>query len=662
MIHLRFAIALLLAAAALTEPALAEPTRPPAASFFQPPEISRVVVSPTGEWIAQLRKNSAGRQMLVVAETAKPSQQRALASFTDADVDGVWWVNERRLVYAASQPGLFIREGGRGVFAVDVDGERPRQIIAWLDDPRATGTNIPTRMLNFEWEFAGTIGDGSDDVLVRRYPRTAAGDVMVGELARVDSTSAVLRSLSIGAPMPAAETLLDGKGTLRIVQIVRGGKARLLWRAPGSDEWKVIDERDELDRRTLRPVALESDNELIVETRIDGDTSSLHSFKLAERKLDPEPIISIKGYDVGDGVKRAGPLGRVIGVHTLAAQPVSAWFETHLAQAQSAVDKALPAGRSNRLVCERCEPGTRLVVRSESDTEPGEWFIFDPKARSLVKLGSERPALADVPQGRRTAHRVAARDGLSMPVWVTHPAGAAPQGPLPTVLLVHGGPWIRGGSLLWSAEAQFFASRGWRVIEPEFRGSTGFGDTHFRAGFKQWGLAMQDDLADALAWAVKERLTDPKKVCIYGTSYGGYAALMGPIRHPQLYRCAASLVGVTDIELMYTATWADLTRDLRRFTMPVLVGDPQRDAAQLAETSPLKRAAEIRVPVLLGQGWEDTRVPREHADKFERAAKAAGVPIERVNYYDEAHGFSLLKHRVDWMNRLEAFFGKAFAD
>jgi dipeptidyl aminopeptidase/acylaminoacyl peptidase len=641
----------------------ARAARPPAIAFAREPAVHSVTMSPSGERMALLIGTPNGRRALAMMDTAKPENSRVLAAFNDADVLQVWWVNDKRLVYSAAEVGEDRMVAGRGIFAVDHDGGGLRQIGAWERQPAArTDTKVAMRMLSYEWEVHSMLQDGSDDIVMRFWPRSAAGEVSdAGHLARVDTHTVVTRNLSADVPAPASVTLLDSKGQVRVVQSFRDGRARLLWKPPGGDDWVVLDDRELFDERALNPVALESDDELIVETRRNGDTAALHTYRLKDRRLDPEAIVALEGYDVGGGLERAGPLGAVLGVHTLADRPVTVWFEPHLAASQAAIDKALPAGRSNVIVCGHCKPGTPLAVYSGSDTEPGEWFLFDPKQRALKRFGSTRPALAGVPQGTRSAHRVAARDGLPLPVWVTHPAGSRRDEPLPTVVLLHGGPWVRGGSLLWDAEAQFFASRGWRVVEPEFRGSTGFGWKHFSAGFKQWGLAMQDDVADAVQWAVKEKLADPKRVCVYGASYGGYAALMGPIRHPELYRCAASHVGVTDIELMYTATWGDLTLESRRYSMPKLVGDPKADAEQLRRTSPLQRVAEIKVPVLLGQGTLDRRVPPEHADKFERAAKAAGVKIERVDFYKSGHGFSTPEEYAEWMDRLEAFFGKAFA-
>jgi len=251
------------------------------------------------------------------------------------------------------------------------------------------------------------------------------------------------------------------------------------------------------------------------------------------------------------------------------------------------------------------------------------------------------------------------RDGLVIPVYVTSPAGSSANDPLPAVMLVHGGPWVRGTDVSWDAEAQFLASRGYRVIQPEFRGSQGYGGNLFRAGWKQWGLAMQDDLVDSVRWAAAQKLVDPARVCIYGSSYGGYAALMGGIASPGVYKCAVSFAGVTDIDLMRDITWSDMSEDYKKYGMSVRVGDPVKDAAQFAATSPLKRVAEIKIPVLLAHGSQDRRVPIEHARKFVSAARDAGVDIEMVDYFDEAHGFFTPSNGTDFYGKLERFLAKS---
>ncbi len=226
------------------------------------------------------------------------------------------------------------------------------------------------------------------------------------------------------------------------------------------------------------------------------------------------------------------------------------------------------------------------------------------------------------------------------------------------VVLVHGGPYVRGRQWGWDSESQFLASRGYLVLEPEFRGSTGYGEAHFRAGWKQWGLAMQDDIADAARWAIAQGLADPQRICIAGASYGGYAALMGLIRDPDLYKCGINWVGVTDIELLYTGSWtrdSDTSDAQKRYGMPALVGDPVKDAAQFAATSPLKQADRLTQPLLLAYGGADLRVPLYHGRKLYDAVRQTNKDVEWVVYDEEAHGWTLVATRLDFWGRVERF-------
>jgi dipeptidyl aminopeptidase/acylaminoacyl peptidase len=225
-------------------------------------------------------------------------------------------------------------------------------------------------------------------------------------------------------------------------------------------------------------------------------------------------------------------------------------------------------------------------------------------------------------------------------------------------VLVHGGPWARGGRGGWEPQAQFLASRGYAVLEPEFRGSSGFGLKHLRAGFKQWGLKMQDDVADGAKWAIAQGIADPQRICIAGASYGGYAALMGLIKDADIFKCGISWAGVTDINLMYSVQWSDIDDVSKRYSMPIMIGDQDQDAAQLKATSPLENAARLKQPLLLAYGGSDRRVPLVHGTKFRDAVKQTNPDVEWVEYPEEGHGWTLLATSVDFWNRVEKFLNK----
>jgi dipeptidyl aminopeptidase/acylaminoacyl peptidase len=220
---------------------------------------------------------------------------------------------------------------------------------------------------------------------------------------------------------------------------------------------------------------------------------------------------------------------------------------------------------------------------------------------------------------------------------------------------------VRGGSWEWDAEAQFLATRGYVVLQPEFRGSTGFGAAHFRAGWQQWGRAMQDDLADAAAWAVKQGWADPKRIGIMGASYGGYATLMGLVRNPDVFRAGVEWAGVTDIELLFTLAESDASEDARRYDMKTLIGDALKDPAAFADVSPLAQAGRIRQPLLMAHGAMDRRVPVAHAAKMHDAVTAKNANVEYVVYPEEAHGWRHEDDSIDFWKRVVAFLDKNLA-
>jgi dipeptidyl aminopeptidase/acylaminoacyl peptidase len=632
----------------------------PIENFTQRPNLSNVSLSPSGERMALTLFNKEGRRMLAVMNLNPLGEAKVVGAFTDADVTRVMWVNDQRLAYEAFQDGPRIKEGGAGTFAVNFDGSNSRQLISWCRSLDNTATTaIRSRVLPYGWFLRSSIDQDGDEVFVERVVKDNIGDAKQIELARLNTSNGEIRSQSYGMPEGAWSWLLDQQREPRVVSAFRGGRTTIHWRDPKSDKWTAVADFDDYADTGFSPILIESDGQVIVGSRHDSDTTALYKFDPATKRMSPESMLTVGGFDLSRGAETDSRTKRLLGWHFTADRPTSYWFDERINAIQRSIDKALPVGRSNRLHCGRCESSRFFVVESRSDRQPGEYFLFDREKASMARIGAAMPWIGEAVQGTRSGHRVTTRDGLSMPVYVTHPVGSQPTTPLPTIVLVHGGPHLRGGTLIWDAEAQFLASRGYRVLQPDFRGSTGYGSQLFKAGWKQWGLAMQDDLVDAVHWATKQGLTDASKVCITGGSYGGYATLMAPIASPGVFKCAASFAGVTDIDLMYAITWSDFSEEYKRFGMPVLVGDRVNDAAQLARTSPLKRVAEIKVPVLLAHGGLDVRVPIKHATEFFDAARSVGVDIERIYYSEEGHGFSDPKNRTDYYTRLEKFFAKS---
>jgi dipeptidyl aminopeptidase/acylaminoacyl peptidase len=628
-----------------------------AADYAHRPDVRGAVVSPSNTHVALLLAGPNGRVVLAVAALADTSQRRVIAAYDDVDIVEVDWVNDRRLVYSAQQPGARIEYDKWGSHAVDLDGQNELHLISARSGSDApTGSQIRTRVLPRGWDYWRPMGDGSDDALVTRWLDGGEQGLRPKVVARVNTRTLELTPLSAGQPEGAKGWWFDAQGRPRVITTDLKDRSALWWRPQPDAAWEKVHEWDSYGGDALNPVALEGDGTLIVASRRQSDLSVLFTYDLKKRQFDPEPLVGVTGFDVNRVVFDRRQQ-RVAGVPVVAQQPTWVWFDEGLARAQASVDKALPAGRSNRLLCGNCIGAERFVVHSASDRQPSVYYLFDLKAGKLAPLLSARPWINEASQGRRSFHRVTARDGLSLPVVVTHPPAVPAGQPAPTVVLVHGGPWVEGATTLWDAEPQFLATRGYRVLEISYRGTTGLGWNHYRSSWGEYGLSMQDDLEDGLLWAVREKLTDPDRVCIYGASYGGYAALMGPVRHPGRYRCAVSHVGVTDLSLMFSGNWTDVSIAGRNYGYKRMIGDPEKDAEKLRRQSPVNRVAEIKVPVLVAQGRHDRRVTPEHADRFVSAARAAGVQIERVDY-EEGHGFAEPESQADFWQRLDSFLAR----
>ena len=638
---------------AVTSPA-AEP--PAVADFFRRAAFVNMVMAPNGQAIAALAAGPSGRVGLAVIDLRDLSRTKNVATFGDADVLDVRWVNDERLVFNVTNRRLpYGEQIGSGLFAIDREGkEAVRRLVQREWDDVRQSTNIVDRSLPPNHALHSLLRDGSNDVIVQRYTFSNAGPLLGTSLLRVDTRTGLASNLSQGSPEHVVAWTLDARGVPRAVVTHWDDKEALYWKATADQPWTLIQEFEAYGtKRSPRPLFVDAGDMLYLPARAGAqtDTMALLRVDLRSGKLAAQTVLALDGYDFSGELIRNDE-GKVFGVNYLTDARATHWFDAGLAQLQKQVDALLP-DTNNRLDCGACESPARLLVSSSSDRLPVVYRLFDAKAGTLSDLAASRPWIKPQAMATRDMVRIPARDGLSIPVHVTRPPGLT--GPAPMVVLVHGGPWSRGGEWHWDGASQFLASRGYVVIEPEFRGSTGFGEKLFRAGFKQWGLAMQDDIADATLWAVKQDYADAKRVCIAGASYGGYATLMGLIRYPELYRCGFEWVGVTDIDLMYSIQWSDFSEQWKDYGMPVMVGDRVKDAEQLAATSPLKLAARLTQPLLMAYGGADRRVPIDHGLKMRDALRVHNKSVEWIEYPSEGHGWMLQANDIDFWTRVEKF-------
>jgi len=634
----------------------------PAEAFYKEPVIERALLSPSGRWLAMTSGFGGTRVGLAVFDLKEWKPLAMAARYGDADIDDFEWVNDEHLVFDVVDR---TRGGGDqrwwpGLFSVRRDGSGLYQLVK-LDRPFIVGERRTGREPLDPWHrLLHVPRGGGDEVIVGEYEYDGGGEFRGIKAKRLNVTNLRTRNLSLGVPENVWHWLFDPDGEPRMLLTRHQGRVTLHWRAPGSEAWKPITDWEAFKAPFL-PRFIDSDGTLYVTTADGRDgTAVLRRFDFATGRPSKDVVVSTPGFDFEGGIVSETRGGRALGVRVTTDAETTVWFEPRLTALQKEADARFP-GRVNRLSCRQCGSPEMITLNvSWSDQDPGQVWVHTA-ADGWRKVGERRPDIDPRRMAITDFTRIKARDGLEIPLWITRPAGASPQ-PRAAVVLVHGGPWVRGRRWEWDGDAQFLASRGYVVIEPEFRGSTGYGNRLYRAGWKQWGQAMQDDLVDALEWTVAKGWVDPKRVCIAGASYGGYATLMGLARHGDRFRCGVAWAGVTDPRLMFR--WRadyDVDSEHREHSYPKLVGDPEADKAMLDANTPVLLADRIKAPLLLAYGSEDRRVPPVHGTRMRDALTAAGRPPEWVLYPGEGHGWLKLETRLDFARRLEQFLAKHLA-
>jgi len=639
--------------------ASAEPALPPVELFFSNPLLADAELSPSGRYLAAVSGAPGRRDMLVVVDLQE-NKANLVAGYKDADILQFQWVNDGRLLFNVSDKQ--IGPGGRylasGLYAVNRDGGGMRQLASRRGGGLAeAGSQIAQVMLPWHTFMLGQRGaQDSDEVYVLSSDPDQDEKLRTTNLLRLNTVTG--RAQAVQRPGPVDSWVLDNAGEPRLALNSSGGKTTIHYREPADGKWRNVGEFSTYggNKGGFSPLGFGADGKLYVRAQAGKDAAALHTLDLATGKVDPQGVVVMPGYDFDGGL--VSRRGKLLGAVIETDAPGHVWFDKDMQAIQQAVDSLLP-GAANILSVAASADAPWVLVRSISDQRPMAYYLYSPGSGKLNPVGSSREGLDPARGGRQDPVRYKARDGREIPALLTVPAGAKKN--LPLVVLVHGGPYVRGNHWGWDSDTQFLASRGYAVLEPDFRGSRGYGSAHLRAGFKQWGLAMQNDIADGARWAIAQGIADPKRICIAGASYGGYATLMGLVNDPDLYKCGINWVGVTDIGLLFNGHWSfdsDLTDDWKTHGMPMMIGDPVKDAAQFKATSPIEQAAKITQPLLLAYGAVDRRVPLYHGNKFRDAVQAHNRQVEWVVYQDEGHGWTKPQNRFDFWKRVEAFLGR----
>lgn len=620
---------ILLAALSFLSPvgvgAAAAPAEFPVEHFFRNPAIAQLRFSPNGKYIAALVPYEH-RLNLVIMDTEKKTKN-LITGFKDFSISSYRWANDDRLVMLLDDDG----DEDFLPFAIDRDGKN----FTKFDDTKGFTSisrrdpNNPRRVLVYSNQ---THANRLDPCWV---------DVKTGKVTVIAKNPGDVRNW-----------VLDGDNVPRFAIESRVMEETILYRDKAGDDWqRLATFRDGEPRWT--PLAFDTDNRTVYIRSNEGrKTYAVYRYDAVTRKRgdmvygDPEDR-----YDMEGVVSFEDDLGRspIVGVTYTSDRESVHYFNEAMARRQMIIDQALP----HTINLQHSVSGEQklIVVLARSEREPGVYYLFDEQRKKIDELAVVRPHIDPSTMAPMKAIRYKARDGLEIEAMLTLPVGREPRG-LPLVINPHGGPFGPRDRIVFNPEVQLYANRGYAVLQPNYRGSGGYGDWFEELGYRQWGRAMQDDLSDAVKWAVETGLADPKRVVIAGASYGGYAAMAGLAFTPDLYCAGINYVGVTDLKRI--ATQRRSTEDRRAWTR-TRVGDLYADSRELEARSPVNFASSIRAPVIMAYGQSDPRVTREHGDDMKVALSRAGKTFEFIMESGEGHGFRKEENAIEFYTKVDAF-------
>ncbi|MGD0373418.1 MAG: S9 family peptidase [Streptosporangiaceae bacterium] len=427
-----------------------------------------------------------------------------------------------------------------------------------------------------------------------------------------------------------------------------GGFTLLVRNDPDSD-WRALGTVPAEDALTSGPIAFSEDGRsLLATSSVGAQTGRLVRIDIATGStevLAGDPEADVAGV-------RLQPDTREPQIVTLLKDRSEYLILDQAVAADLAAIRALHPG--DPVFDDADDADATWLVSFTNDTGPVVYFRYDRASRTGHFLFDTRPGLAGYELAAMEPFSFTARDGRTVHGYATFPAGADRHA-LPTVVNVHGGPWVRD---VWgfNPEAQWLANRGYLCIQVNYRGSTGYGKSFVNAGDREWGGKMHDDLIDAVGFAVGRGWTDPARVAIYGGSYGGYAALVGAAFTPETFCCAVDIVGPSNLKTLIETIppyWAPMIAQFHR-----RVGDPAADADFLWSRSPLSRVADIRIPLLIAQGANDPRVKQAESEQIVTALQEAGIEHEYLLFPDEGHGFAKPENRLRFYAAAERFLAR----
>lgn len=616
---------------------------PPVEAFADLPEYSRPALSPDGKHVALIRSFEGHSTAEILTVDAPESVRPARVDATGGNISSVAWASNTRLIIIVK---INRRAGSAGrlytwwrAFSVDTDGKNPAMML----DNAPLGFNFSSA------NIADIDLDDPDHVYMPLVGPGVTNSWPALHIYRVDVNTGQ-STIAVPGTMWTADWVMDGHGHVvaRVDKYSRELRYHIF--VPAAPDYREIGAFDLTAGGTVHVGGVSQDGTGLV-LEMPGDTRRRGLFRVDLTTKATTPLFTNATYDVYRSIRDEWT-NRVVGVTYIGDRLESVWFDPLLQRLQGALERAFP-GR--QVVIESCDVARKsCVAEIEGPRNPPSYYFVDVPTLHASLIGSAYPRLHESDLGEMRPYNYPARDGREIPGYLTLPPGRAAKN-LPLVVMPHGGPEARD-YIAFDWWAQFLANRGYAVLQPNFRGSAGYGEDFTAAGFHQWGLKMQDDLADGVAKLAADGIADPKRACIVGASYGGYAALAGAALSPDAYACAVSVAGVSDLDAMLREEERLHGDDSVAMSyLQSRVGDRSADSARIAATSPALQATAIKIPILLLHGAQDTTVPVAQSETMRAALVAAHKTVTFIALESDDHYLDLAETRARVLSEIEKF-------
>lgn len=625
----------------------ASPADIPVEVFAQLPQVSSPKISPDGEYIALMRPYKGQKHFMVQKSRPAPGDlPYVLPPQGKFEIDWFDWANNERLVVGMKFEGtrLAVPLVETRLFAVNRDGSefinvvKPKlQKVVGKAIPRlVNAAQIQDDVIDLLWNDPKHIllsidadWDGEDEV--RRV------DIYTGNYKEI---SADFRGIQ--------NFMTDQSGELRLAWGFDRSTFVERYKSPDTNEW-INFKNSRAYQNGYRPIMFAEDPRLMFMRReTETGTSGIYKYNLVTDTV-VENVFSDDTYSAGrllfDERKR-----KPLGVAYTDDKPRFFLFDEKAEKRRRAIDRALKT-TSNRVVSST-DNDEKHIVRASSDLEPGVYYVYDEPNKRIFSFAVVYENLDPEMMSPMKAVSYKARDGLEIPSYLTVPKGKEAKN-LPVVVMPHGGPHARD-SISFDYWTQFLASRGYAVFQPNFRGSSGYTDAFEEAGKLNWGLKMQDDITDGVKWLIEQGIADPGRICIVGASYGGYAALMGTVKTPDLFKCAVSVSGVSNLPTFL--------RDIKKYiggrSWARSIGKDGKSTEEIKEASPYLRVDEIKTPILLIHAKDDRTVPSKQSKMMASRLKKKKKTYTYIELKNGGHSLDTRESRLTTLKAIEKFLAE----